>query len=92
MFTRTTSIEDISKRFATNHFVPWIKFMKTQTSEGKLMIVTLQIDKLKKSVWGINNNFWLTLSSIYTIINWLISRLRSFFNSQYDICAALKCI
>ena len=51
MFTRTTSIEDISKQFVTNHFVPWIKFMKTQTSEGKLMIVTLQIDKLKKSVW-----------------------------------------
>ena len=51
MFTRTTSIEDISKQFVTNYFVPWIKFMKTQTSEGKLMIVTLQIDKLKKSVW-----------------------------------------
>ena len=47
MFIRTTSTADISKRFVTNHFVPLVKFMKTQTSESKLTIFTLKTDKLK---------------------------------------------
>ena len=36
MFTKTISIGDMSKQFVTNHFVPLIKFMNTQVSEGKL--------------------------------------------------------
>ena len=51
MFTTTTSIGDMSKQFATNHFVPLIKFMKTQVSERKLIIFKLKSDKLKILVW-----------------------------------------
>ena len=43
MFTTTTPIGDMSKQFLTNHFVPLIKFMKTQVSEGKLTIFKLKI-------------------------------------------------
>ena len=51
MFTTTTSIGDMSKQFVTNHFVPLIKFMKTQVSERKLIIFKLKSDKLKILVW-----------------------------------------
>ena len=44
MFTTRTPIGDMSKQFVTNHFVPLIKFMKTQVSEGKLMIFKLKND------------------------------------------------
>ena len=51
MFTTTTSIGNIGKQFVTIHFVPLIKFMKTQVSEGKLTIFRLKSDKLSILVW-----------------------------------------